>query len=119
MNWTIRSLYLCVKDMDRAIRFYENFFEQPVMVKDQVYSIFDINGFRLGLFAYEEVKESHIYGTNCLPSIEVENLDILKEVLKKVHIVFPLSRIKDNWVAEFEDSEGNHLEITAPVEKDK
>lgn len=118
MKWTIRSLYLCVKNMDRAIQFYEDFFEQPVMLRDRVYSIFNINGFRLGLFAYEEVKELHTYGTNCLPSIEVDNLDILKKVLKKVQIVFPLTRIKDNWVAEFEDSEGNHLEITAPVKQD-
>lgn len=118
MDWTIRSLYLCVKDMDRAIRFYEDFFEQAVMTKDRVYSIFDINGFRLGLFAYEEVQEPHSYGTNCLPSIEVENLDILKRILKKSQVVFQLTQIKDNWVAEIEDSEGNHLEITAPVEKE-
>ncbi|MDD5600656.1 MAG: VOC family protein [Actinomycetota bacterium] len=119
MKWTIRSLYLCVKDMNRAIQFYEDLFEQPVMLRDRIYSIFDINGFRLGLFAYEEVKEPHTYGTNCLPGIEVENLDILEKVLKKVQIVYPLTRIKDNWVAEFEDSEGNHLEITAPVERDR
>jgi predicted enzyme related to lactoylglutathione lyase len=119
MDWTIRSLYLCVKDMDRAIQFYEELFEQPVMTKDRVYSIFDINGFRLGLFAYEEVQEPHSYGTNCLPSIEVENLDILEKVLKKVPVVFQLIQIKDNWVAEFEDSEGNRLEITAPVGKDR
>ncbi|MBE5967451.1 MAG: VOC family protein [Lachnospiraceae bacterium] len=115
MEWMIRSLYLCVKDMDRAIRFYEEFFEQPVMVKDRIYSIFDINGFRLGLFAYEEVEEPHTYGTNCLPSIEVENLEVLKKTLDKVQLVFPLTKIKDNWVAEFRDSEGNHLEITAPA----
>ena len=29
--------------------------------------------------------------------------------------IFPLTRIKDNWVAEFIDSEGNHIEVTAPV----
>ena len=27
----------------------------------------------------------------------------------------PLTKIKDNWVAEFVDSEGNHIEMTAPV----
>lgn len=116
MEFVIKSLYLCVKDMDRAILFYEELFGQSVMTKDRVYSIFNINGFRLGLFAYEEVNEPHTYGTNCLPSIEVENLDCLKHILNKVKIVFPLTRINDNWVAEFEDSEGNHLEITAPVE---
>ena len=30
MKCGISSLYICVKDMERAIRFYEDFFEQPV-----------------------------------------------------------------------------------------
>ena len=33
MKCSIRSLYLCVKDMERAIRFYEDFFEQKVVVR--------------------------------------------------------------------------------------
>lgn len=45
-------MYLCVNDMDRAIHFYEDFFEQEVLIRDEVYSIFDIHGFRFGLFAY-------------------------------------------------------------------
>ena len=44
---------------------YEDFFEQPVMLRDRIYSIFNINGFRLGLFAYEEVKEPHIWNQLC------------------------------------------------------
>lgn len=45
MNCIIKSLYLCVKDMNRAIDFYENLFEQTVTVRDEIYSVFDINGF--------------------------------------------------------------------------
>lgn len=33
MNCTVKSLYLCVRDMERAIRFYEAFLEQPVTEK--------------------------------------------------------------------------------------
>ena len=29
MDCNIKSLYLCVKSMERAIAFYENFFEKP------------------------------------------------------------------------------------------
>lgn len=115
LNCRIHSLYLCVKDMNRAIRFYEEFFEQPVSVRDTVYSVFDINGFRLGLFAYREMNEQHTFGSNCLPSIEVETIDVLKSKLINLKIVFPLTQIGANWVAEFEDSEGNPVEITAPV----
>lgn len=118
MNFTVKSLYLCVRDMERAIRFYEAFLEQPVTEKDELYSVFDIRGFRLGLFAYEKAGEKHIFGSNCLPSLEVNSLDILKRKLAGVKIVFPLKRIGQNWVSEFEDSEGNHIELTAPYRKE-
>jgi predicted enzyme related to lactoylglutathione lyase len=116
MRCSINSLYLCVKDMDRAIKFYEAFFEQNVTNKDEIYSVFDIEGFRLGLFAYEKMNESHIFGSNCLPSILVENLKILNAKISNLEICFPLTKIKDYWVAEFIDSEGNHIEIKTRIE---
>ncbi|KOF58063.1 glyoxalase [Clostridium sp. DMHC 10] len=115
MNCNIKSLYLCVTDMDRAIAFYEDLLEQNVAVHDEIYSVFDINGFRLGLFAYEKMNEKHTFGSNCLPSLEVDSIGILKSKLSKLKIVFPLTKIGANWVAEFEDSEGNHIEITTPI----
>ncbi|MFV0396038.1 MAG: VOC family protein [Coprobacillaceae bacterium] len=115
MNCTITSLYLCVNDMTRAISFYEDFFEKEVTERNEIYSVFDINGFRLGLFAYKEMKEEHTFGNSCLPSLEVETLEILKNKLKQVKVVFELKQIGNNWVSEFEDSEGNHLELATPV----
>ncbi|MBD5168822.1 MAG: VOC family protein [Oscillibacter sp.] len=111
----ICSLYLCVDDMDRAVSFYENFFEQAVTEKDPVYSVFDINGFRLGLFAYQKMNEHHTWGSNCLPSISLENVEMLRKKLQNLEICFPLTQIRGNWVAEFIDSEENHIELTAPV----
>ncbi len=115
MNCTIASLYICVEDMERAIHFYEEFFEQSAVERDTVYSVFDINGFRFGLFAYKAMNEKHISGSNCLPSIGFENICALKKKLEGKEICFPLTQIKTNWVAEFIDSEGNHIEVTAPV----
>lgn len=115
MKCNIRSMYLCVKDMERAIHFYEELFEKKVTVKDDIYSVFDINGFRLGLFAYEKIKEPHEFGSNCIPSIDVENIDILKSKIKGLEICFPLTKINNNWVVEIVDTETNHIEITAPI----
>ncbi len=112
----IQSMYLCVKDMGRAISFYEDFFEQPVTEKDEIYSVFEINGFRLGLFAYQKMNEPHTFGSNCIPSIEVDSLDILQKKMQRLEICFPLTQIGRNWVSEFVDSEGNHLELTAPID---
>jgi predicted enzyme related to lactoylglutathione lyase len=117
MDCTIKSLYLCVKDMQRAITFYEIFFEKTITRKDELYSVFDIKGFRLGLFAYKKVKEQHTFGTNCLPSIEVNDIDTLKKKLETVKIVFPITKIGENWVSEFEDSEGNHIELTTRIKE--
>lgn len=33
-----------------------------------------------------------------------------------LNIIFPVTRIGSNLVLEFEDSEENHIELTAPVE---
>lgn len=115
MNCNINSLYICVKDMDRAIAFYEAFFEQPVTEKDDIYSVFNINGFRFGLFAYEKKNEKHDFGSNCLPSISVDNIAVLNRKLQDKELCFPLTKIGKNWVVEIIDSEGNHIEVTAPV----
>ena len=115
MNCNIASLYLCVKDMDRAVKFYADFFEQRVTKKDDIYSVFDINGFRLGLFAFEKMNENHTFGSNCLPSIAVDNVKIINDKIKNLEVCFPLTRIGSNWVVELIDSEGNHIELTAPV----
>ncbi|RLP94317.1 VOC family protein, partial [Micromonospora sp. CV4] len=53
LSFHLSSLYVCVKDMERAIRFYETLLGQKVTKKDPVYSVFDIDGFRYGLFAHE------------------------------------------------------------------
>ncbi|MEE0779628.1 MAG: VOC family protein [Massilimicrobiota sp.] len=82
MPCRIYSMYLCVHDMSRAISFYEQFLQQPVTIHDDIYSVFDIGGFRLGLFAYQKVNEEHLFGSNCLPSFEFESLEVLKKQME-------------------------------------
>lgn len=116
-NISLNSLYICIKDMERAIHFYERFFEQPVCVRDEVFSIFDIKGFRFCLFNNQKVNESVKWGDNCLPSFEVNDMDRLLEKLRtlEAEIVFPLTRINSNWVLEFKDSEGNDIEVYCKI----
>ncbi len=110
---TLNSLYICVKDMDRAINFYEEFFEQKVDNKDDIFSVFNINGFRFCLFNNSKVNENVTWGDNCLPSFKVNDIGKLTKKLKTLNaeIVFPLTKIKGNWVLEFKDSEGNDIEV--------
>jgi len=111
----LSSMYICVREMDRAIDFYEDLLDQIVTEKDDVYSVFDINGFRLGLFAFEKKGEEHVFGSNCLPSLSVDSLSVLEKKINGRKVCFPLTRIKDKWVVEIVDSEGNHIEMTAPA----
>lgn len=117
IDFRISSLYICVDDMTRAINFYEELFDQKVTVRDEIYSVFDINGFRYGLFNYKKMNERHTFGNNCLPSIEVSDLNEFTEKLKilKSEIVFPITKIGSNYVLEFVDSEGNNIEATFPI----
>ena len=75
MNCKIDSLYIIVDDLERAIKFYEEFFEQKILNQSELGGYFDINGFRFHLFAYKKVNEPHIYGSNCLPSIYFDSLE--------------------------------------------
>lgn len=117
LTFKINSLYVCVKDMERAIKFYECLLGQNVTEKDEIYSVFDINGFRYGLFAYEKTGEPKRWGNNCLPSLSVSDMDLILKRLKELNcrIVFPLTVIGKNKVLEFTDSEGNDVEITCPL----
>ncbi len=58
LEFKLRSLYICVKNMERAIEFYENLLGQKVDGRNDIYSVFDINGFRYGLFANEKMNEA-------------------------------------------------------------
>lgn len=115
----INSLYICVKDMERAIEFYQQLFDRVITIHDTVYSVFVLGEFRFGLFAYERMQERHTFGSNCLPriSISVEDFPRVKVLLEKfaLKIIFPLTQIGENMVFEFEDTEGNHIEVNHPI----
>jgi len=112
----IRSMYLCVRDMERAIQFYRRFLEANPIEKDEIFSVFDVGGFRLGLFAYGKMGEAHTFGDNCLPSIEVESQERFLAKLQTVEVVYGPKPIGCFLVAEFLDSEGNRIELTTRKE---
>lgn len=119
LTLTLNSLYICVKDMDRAVNFYEQFLEQKVEEKDDIFSVFNVNGFRFCLFNNSKVNEDVTWGDNCLPSFEVNNMEILLKKLETLNaeIVFPLTKINKNKVLEFKDSEGNDIEVYCKINK--
>ncbi|KLU64089.1 glyoxalase-like domain protein [Desulfosporosinus acididurans] len=117
LAFRISSLYFCVKDMERAIDFYEKLLGQKVTERNEIYSVFNIGGFRYGSFANQKMNEKKTWGNNCLPSFEVNDINLIQKRLEELNcpIIFPLTIIGKNEVLEFTDSEGNDIEITCPL----
>ncbi|MBY9004979.1 MAG: hypothetical protein KGD73_13465 [Candidatus Lokiarchaeota archaeon] len=63
------------------------------------------------------MNENVTWGENCLPSFEVNDINKIIEKLKRLDrkIVFPLTKILDNWVLEFKDTECNDIEVTSKI----
>jgi predicted enzyme related to lactoylglutathione lyase len=110
----LNSLYICVENMDRAKKFYENIF--GIKTDKDRNDMFIVGNFRFLLFDYKGNKEV-IVGNNCLPSFEVSDIDKFINKLNKlnVKIIFPKTKILNNWVLEFKDTEGNEIEIYSKI----
>jgi predicted enzyme related to lactoylglutathione lyase len=113
LELNLNSMYICVKDMDRAINFYEKFLDQEVSERDEIFSIFNFEHNRLCLFNPAKVNEEHTWGNNCLPSFQVNDINLLMEKIHELSapIGFPLTKIGESLVLEFQDTEGNDIEI--------
>lgn len=107
----LNSFFLYVKDLKRAICFYERILGQKVT--DEEKGLFIHNDIHLYLYDYQESEKSIIFGDNCLLSFEVDIMDNFIKTLNELGspIVFPLMQIGSNYVMEFRDSEGNDVEV--------
>lgn len=99
--------------MKRAVEFYEKFFGKKVDVFDERFSIFEIENFSFGLFDPEKDNEDVVFGNNVVPNINVANAEGQYERLKEmgVKIVLEITNINDYKLFQFEDTEGNIVEI--------
>jgi predicted enzyme related to lactoylglutathione lyase len=101
--------------MERAIDFYEQFLGRQVTINDNIFSIFEIEGFRYCLFNNQAVNETVKWGDNCLPSFEVDDINAAYEKVVGLNcpIAYQLKQIGDNMIFEFTDCEGNDIEVYA------
>ena len=113
MKPQIKALYLAVKDMDRAIKFYEDVFSVKVTSKGERMSSFDFGSIMLLLYNPELDNEKVSMGNNVVPNIEVEDagkmLDLVKS--KNCEIVLPLSKVGKFNLFQVKDTEGNVIEF--------
>ena len=113
MNAKIGAVYLCVKDMDKAIAFYEELFGKAVENRDEKMSSFSLDGITLLLYNYQYDNEEITFGNNVIVNIEVDNISESQKFAeeKKCKIVMPPKKIENYSIFQIQDYDGNVIEF--------
>ncbi|MBD3311747.1 MAG: VOC family protein [Candidatus Magasanikbacteria bacterium] len=113
MKPKFNAVYLAVKDMDRAVKFYEEIFDTTVSSKDERMSSFDFENVSFLLFNPALDDEKVLMGNNVVPNIEVEDINKMLELIKSKNceIVLPLDTIGEYLIFQAKDTEGNVIEF--------
>jgi predicted enzyme related to lactoylglutathione lyase len=69
------GMYVAVADMQRALAFYRALFRVDPSFESDRYSAFEVNGTRFGLFNRACYAHPLVIGNNCIPNIEVDDVD--------------------------------------------
>jgi len=83
------ALYVVVRDMGGARRFYEALFDRAPKLVDDRFSWFDLGGVLFGLLNAEALGEpvdssGLVYGNNCVANIRVDSVDAEHERIGKL-----------------------------------
>lgn len=107
----LNSLYICVNDMQRAIKFYEEFLQSKSNNPES--GLFIVNGVRLCMYDYRKFNDMVSFSNSCLPRFEAADIDYVLKILEELNaqIIMPPTSIKGYKVLRFEDSEGNKVEV--------
>lgn len=113
MKPQIKAIYITVKDMNRAVKFYEDIFDVEVSSKDERMSSFDFENISFLLFNPTIDGEKVSIGNNAIPNIEVEDINKMLELVKnkECKIVMSLAKIEKYLIFQIKDTEGNVIEF--------
>ena len=110
----VANVWVPVKDIERALDFYQNTLNFPVIKQDGPWAEIDANGLNIGLNG-REPKGAH-GGGPVITSEPEAGLEAAVEGLKGKGVGFPAEISEHEWgrVATFKDSEGNDLQLYEP-----
>ncbi len=119
MKAKLDHVYMSVKNMDRAIKFYEDLLGTKVKHREgKTWADFDVgSGFYFGLINPKIISEKRIVGNNAIPVFFADNIDVVFRKIKKhkVKIIFPPEDLEFTdypyRCLQCEDTEGNIIEI--------
>lgn len=113
MKPQIKAIYIAVKDMDRAVKFYEDIFGVKVSSKNERMSLFGFDNISFLLFNPAVDGEAISNGNNVVPNIEVEDINKIFKIIKNKNcvIVLPPETIGKYKLFQAKDTEGNIIEF--------
>ena len=113
MKPQIKSIYVAVKNMDRAVKFYEDIFDVKVSSKDERMSSFEFENITFLLYNSKIEGEIISSGNNVVPNIQVEDINQMLELIKSKNceIVLPLEKIGKYHLFQAKDTESNIIEF--------
>ena len=113
MKPQLNAIYVAVKDMDRAVKFYEDIFDIKVSSKDERMSLFDFGNINFLLYNPQTDSETISVGNNVVPAVQVEDVSKMFELLKNKNceIVLPLEKVGDYYLFQARDTEDNIIEF--------
>jgi len=113
MKPQIKAIYVAVKDMDKAVKFYEDIFDVQASFKDDRMSSFEFENITFLLYNPKSDNEAISMGNNVVPNIQVEDINKMLELIKSKNckIILPLVKVGKYNLFQTEDTEGNIIEF--------
>ena len=111
----VSNIWMPVEDMERAVDFYQNKLNLPMVKQDGNWAEFEADGLRIGLNG-REPQGARIGGGPVLTFSPDEGLENAVETFSKQGIDFAAGISEHPWgrIATFKDSEGNDLQLYEP-----
>lgn len=112
-GYQLNSIYISVRNMDRAIGFYEELFGQEAEVVDERFSVFLLGEMSFGLYSPAADGVTVAYGANCVPNFEVDDVEAEYSRLKGFvpAIDDEVTVLPEMELFQFKDTEDNILEV--------
>ena len=115
----VANVWVPVKDIDRALDFYQNTLEFSVIKQDGPWAEINANGLNIGLNG-REPRGTQVEGGPVITFQSEAGLEAAVEELKGKGVGFPAQISEHEWgrVATFKDSEGNDLQLYEPPSRE-
>ncbi|MDI6452973.1 VOC family protein [Peloplasma aerotolerans] len=116
----VGQIAIPIRDMKRAIEFYENVLGLKLLFKTDQLGFFDCDGVRLLLALPEKESSDYLssiiyYHVDNINQVYDELLNRGVQIVQKPHIIAKTNKI-ETWMTFFKDSEGNTLALMSESE---